>query len=361
MANFRGHLTTSASLGVAYGAGLSLGLGVDWPTAAVVAGATTIGGLLPDLDSDSGRFRREIFSLAAAVVPLFFIRRLARLGLTVEELWLALAGIYLGVRYVLPRILGALTVHRGMFHSVPALAIAGMLAFLSYHHPSVEMRGLFALGVMIGFLSHLVLDEIYSVDLSGLVPRLNKAAGTALKMFSPSPVANTVAYGLVILLAVVTFNQVQNADSAPLNSENMPRLRFFRSKQPHQPNATPTTTPSANPQPNLQASPPTHAHGEEQAEPVLAPSPAAPTPAVTMPTPAPASVTEPATPTPRPAPIMPLPAAPAPVSPASVVPAPVVPTPPPPAAPVTVPQRTLPPVWPGWFSDQPRHPNEMRR
>src|SRR5438874_5033340 len=73
MASFRGHLTFSATLGAAYGGLLAWQLGVDWGTAALAGGLTAVGGMMPDLDSDSGIPVREMFGLAAVVIPLMFL------------------------------------------------------------------------------------------------------------------------------------------------------------------------------------------------------------------------------------------------------------------------------------------------
>ncbi|MFO0999054.1 MAG: metal-dependent hydrolase [Planctomycetaceae bacterium] len=53
------------------------------------------------------------------------------------------------------------TVHRGMFHSIPALIIASEVTFLAYHSSDMKVRILMAIGTGLGFLSHLVLDEMY--------------------------------------------------------------------------------------------------------------------------------------------------------------------------------------------------------
>ena len=58
---------------------------------------------------------------------------------------------------------------------------------------------------MIGFLSHLLLDEIYSVDFSGLKPKLNKYAGSALKFASPSRKATGLTYLLLLALGFLAF------------------------------------------------------------------------------------------------------------------------------------------------------------
>ncbi len=58
------------------------------------------------------------------------------------------------------------------------------------------VTGLMAMagGVLIGFLSHLLLDEIYAVDFRGLRPKLNQFAGSALKFYSKSWLATLFTY-----------------------------------------------------------------------------------------------------------------------------------------------------------------------
>jgi hypothetical protein len=209
MASYRGHLATSTGLGLAYG-GLSCWLlNVDPALAGVAGLLTAIGGLLPDLDSDSGVPVREMFNLAATLVPLVLLRRMASLGLSAEELLLAFAGLYAAIRFGGRRMFRMLTVHRGMFHSVPAMLITGLLVYLGYQHPNPAVRGYLAVGTMLGFLSHLVLDELCAVDFRGLVPRKNQFAGTALKLRSPSWSATATTYALLFALGFIAYDQAQ--------------------------------------------------------------------------------------------------------------------------------------------------------
>src|ERR1700686_3892675 len=170
MANFQGHITTSGILGVAVGAAGMWYFHYDWGPACLAAGLTAIGGMLPDLDSDSGVPVRELFGLAGVLVPLLLVSRLQRLGLAPEQLLVVLAGNYLLVRYGAAELFRRITVHRGMFHSVPAMLIAGLAVFLMHRpdHPIVadelHKRCYYAVGTMIGFLSHLVLDELFAVN-----------------------------------------------------------------------------------------------------------------------------------------------------------------------------------------------------
>ena len=56
------------------------------------------------------------------------------------------------------------TVHRGMWHSIPACLACGLLAFLIVAGQDLAIRLFKAGAVSLGFLSHLVLDEIWSLQ-----------------------------------------------------------------------------------------------------------------------------------------------------------------------------------------------------
>jgi hypothetical protein len=201
MAAFKQHVTFSSVLGVGYAAGL-YNLGVGWVHSVLAGGLCGFAGMLPDLDSASGRPVREVFGIAALAVPLLLARRLQHAGLGPEEVVLAGAGLYLLIRFGLAWVFRHLTVHRGMFHSLPAALIAGEAVFLADDGAEPYGRLTLAGGVVLGFLSHLILDEIYSVDMSGMVPRLNQAAGSAVKLFSKSVLATLCTW---VLLGCLTY------------------------------------------------------------------------------------------------------------------------------------------------------------
>lgn len=215
MASYRGHLMFSSVLGTGYGAAGLLCWQLDWGPVFLGAGLTTLGGLLPDLDSDSGVPVRELFGLAAALTPLFLYSRLHAEGVNTEQTVAILAGVYLFVRYGLSGAFKRFTVHRGMFHSLPALLIAGLVVYLGYPNKDVPLRLYLAGGAMLGFLSHLVLDELYSVDFMGVGIRLNKYAGSALKLWSPSRPATLAAYAVLAWLAWLAWGDYQSAPGRP--------------------------------------------------------------------------------------------------------------------------------------------------
>jgi membrane-bound metal-dependent hydrolase YbcI (DUF457 family) len=194
MAGFRTHITVSGALGVVYGGVAVQPLGFSTEAGVLAAGLTTVGGMLPDLDSDSGVPVREMFNLAAAVVPLLLVPRLVHMDLSREAVLASLLFGYVFIRYVLASLFRQFTVHRGMFHSLPAMLVAGLCVYLAYHSPNRDIRLLLAGGVMLGFLSHLILDEVYSVDWRGVKPKLKSSAGSAVKLMSSSTIATATCY-----------------------------------------------------------------------------------------------------------------------------------------------------------------------
>jgi membrane-bound metal-dependent hydrolase YbcI (DUF457 family) len=197
MAGFRTHITVSTLCGITYGGAAVNPLGFSPESAALAAGVTAVGGMLPDLDSDSGVPVRELFGLAAAVLPLLLTPRLMQIGLSQEGILVTMGLLYIIIRYGVSELLKHITVHRGMYHSLPAMLIAGLVVYLEYHSNDLRIRLLLSGGVMVGFLSHLILDEIYSVDFNGIRVKLKSSAGSALKFFSPAWYANCICYGLL--------------------------------------------------------------------------------------------------------------------------------------------------------------------
>jgi hypothetical protein len=198
MAGFQTHITVSTAVGVGYGWWIHTQFGLPWTTATVAGGLCSVAGMLPDLDSDSGVPARETIGFTAAIVPLLLMPRLQQSGMTIEQMILIGAPIYLLIRFGIGSVLKHFTVHRGMFHSIPALAIAGMTTFLISDSGSVTVRALKGVAVALGFLSHLVLDEIYSVEVTMTGSRLKSSSGTALKFFGNNAAANAVCWGLML-------------------------------------------------------------------------------------------------------------------------------------------------------------------
>lgn len=204
MADFKTHMTVSTAAGVLYAiAGLQNG--VPQTTCLLAGGLCSVSGMLPDLDSESGRPLREATTLAAAVVPMLMVDRLQRMGLNHESMVLAAALVYITIRFVLTEIFRRYTVHRGMWHSLPAAAIVGMVAFLVMSTEDISLRLFKTMAVVLGFVSHLIIDEIWSVDFRKGQYQFKTSFGTALKLWGNSSWANYATYFKVALLALLVY------------------------------------------------------------------------------------------------------------------------------------------------------------
>ena len=212
MAGFRTHIGVSTACGVVAGLTSAFPLQHTPSTAFLVGTLTAVGGMLPDLDSDTSVPVRELTALGASVVPLLLFTRLKDAGMTHEGVLAALVLAYLVIRYGVIHLFKYATVHRGMFHSIPAMFIAGLVVYLAYDCTASQqsVRYVLAGGVMLGFLSHLILDEIWSVGFDGLLPRLKSSAGSALKLFSSSGWGTAVCYGLLGALAILAYKDYQH-------------------------------------------------------------------------------------------------------------------------------------------------------
>jgi len=203
MANFKTHITTSTALGIGYGAAAHFGFDLPLDKCMLAAGLCSVSGMLPDLDADHGKPVHEIMAFAAAVVPMLMIDRFVHLGLSPESMVLAGGLIYLGIRFGVGEIFRRFTRHRGMWHSLPAAAIVGLLAFLICSCEDPALRFFKTGAVVLGFVSHLLLDELYSFEWKRGRVHLKKSFGTAIKFYSSSRLANLSTYGKLILLLFV--------------------------------------------------------------------------------------------------------------------------------------------------------------
>lgn len=204
MPSFRTHITTSSCLGVVYGA-VGIAMNVPITSAVIGGGLCSLAGMLPDLDSDSGVPVREITNVAAAVTPILMLDRFAAMGLGHEQMIVAAGGVYLVMRFGVARVFKNYTVHRGMWHSVPAACIAAILGFMICSCHSLPLQWYKAGAVFLGFMSHLVLDELNSFETKNGRLRIKRSFGTALKLWGRKPWANVSTYSKLVLVLLLAF------------------------------------------------------------------------------------------------------------------------------------------------------------
>ncbi len=203
MADFKTHITTSTVLGVGYAVAANQVFDVPVMHCLVAGALCSVAGMLPDLDSNSGIPQREMLSFVSVIVPMLMLDRCECLGMTPEHMVFISGVIYVFIRFGIGAIFKRFTRHRGMWHSIPAALIAGMVTFLVCLSPELGIRLFKAWAVVIGFVSHLILDEVYAVDWQGKTIRVKKSFGTALKLFGSSKLVNIATYGKLVFLIVL--------------------------------------------------------------------------------------------------------------------------------------------------------------
>ena len=223
MANYREHITVSALVGLGYGGGAIVLGGFSFVQGALAGWLAALGGLLPDLDLPTSRPVRELFGLVAAIGPLIVapgLLRLLKIPVDAETILLALVVLYLAVRFGAPEAIRLLAKHRGMFHSIPALVIAAETVYLTYPNASARVRLLMAGGIGCGFLSHLLLDELYSLHWKDGRLVAKTSSGTAIKVVGPRFVPNVLTYALVMALSysvLAEWGFIDASDPAPVD------------------------------------------------------------------------------------------------------------------------------------------------
>jgi len=182
MADFKTHTTVAAALSAPLAATAAMTGFASMREAVIYALAGTLGGLLPDIDADDSIAIRLVFrlfgALTAGLVVLYWMTTLPHWQV------LVLAGLgFMLVLYPMRWLFEQYTVHRGLLHSLLANALFTAISVLmAYHLFRLGARASWGVGgfVFFGATVHLLLDEIYSVDLTGM--RVKRSFGTALKL-----------------------------------------------------------------------------------------------------------------------------------------------------------------------------------
>jgi LexA-binding, inner membrane-associated putative hydrolase len=112
--------------------------------------------------------------------------------------WIA---VFLIIRYIPYKIFIRFTRHRGIFHSLLAALFFGLFSTaIAYHLFSLNALTAWLTGcfVAIGYVIHLTLDEMYSVDVTGA--KIKKSFGTALKFASYTNLKTSIGLGIATVL-----------------------------------------------------------------------------------------------------------------------------------------------------------------
>lgn len=183
MANFTTHIATGIVTGGMLST-LAMAASAVTPTEVMTLTLTCgLGAVLPDIDLQKSRASQAMFS-GLGVFFAFAMLFNWSMALSIAEMWILWVGTYFVVRYLGHNLFHRISVHRGVFHSLIAAVFFALVTAIAYQRlfaVADTLAWLAAAFMFVGFVSHLVLDEIYSVDVFN--ERIKASFGTAFKLF----------------------------------------------------------------------------------------------------------------------------------------------------------------------------------
>jgi hypothetical protein len=201
MANFPTHIAVGTVVSGAL-ATVTLAADVVAPENLVaVTLAGVLGSVLPDIDLKDSRPSRAMFAGLGVFFAFAVLFSLQQKYSVVEMIILWLGTLVL-VRYVAHAFFHRLSAHRGIWHSILAsifCACATAAIYTTVLGRNDGVAWLAAGFLTIGYLTHLILDEIYSVDV--MDTRLKASFGTALKLIDPRHPGATAAMAVATVIA----------------------------------------------------------------------------------------------------------------------------------------------------------------
>ena len=201
MANFPTHIAVGTVVSGAL-ATVTLAANVVTPENLVaVTLAGVLGSVLPDIDLKESRPSRAMFA-GLAVFFSFAVLFSLENKYSIAEMLVLWLGTLVLVRYLGRSLFFHFSYHRGIWHSLLAAAFCGCLTAVVYSKLLGRKEGVawLAAGFMvIGYLTHLVLDEIYSVDV--MDAHIKASFGTALKLFDHKHLGESSLMAVAAVLA----------------------------------------------------------------------------------------------------------------------------------------------------------------
>ncbi len=201
MANFPTHIGVGT---VVCGALATATLATDLVTPKDVVAITlagVLGSVLPDIDLKDSRPSRAMFA-GLAIFFSFAVLFSVESRYSIAEMLILWLGTLFGVRFVAGNVFHRFSYHRGIWHSLLAAAFSSFLTAAVFYWMlgrDESVSWFAALFMLVGFLTHLTLDELYSVDV--MDTRIKASFGTALKFIDGKHPGHTSAMAAAAVIA----------------------------------------------------------------------------------------------------------------------------------------------------------------
>jgi hypothetical protein len=236
MANFPTHIAVGT---VVSGALATVTVAADLVAPENIVAVTlagVLGSVLPDIDLEDSRPAKAMFSGLAIFFSFAVLFGLEQKNYSIAEMLILWVGTLLLVRFGAKELFFRFSYHRGVWHSVLALVFCAVVTAIVFSRLLGRPDGIAWLAAAfmgVGYLTHLVLDEIYAVDI--MDTRVKASFGTALKLFDYRHLGHSAAMAAATaLLFLATPPAREFLDSmgsralwTGLNQRLLPRDRWF--------------------------------------------------------------------------------------------------------------------------------------
>ncbi|PIF04935.1 MAG: hypothetical protein CSA86_00065 [Arcobacter sp.] len=205
MASFAQHVNTAVIIsGVTIAPLYSSGLiNINQSLALLCFGI--IGGVLPDIDLENSKPIQITSSILSLFIPLLAILTLLESLSILKMLFIWFLSAIL-LHFFIFKIVLHFTVHRGIIHSIPMAIVMGYTTHIVLEH-LLHYEYLFSLlcGIFLffGFIIHLILDEMISLNAFGM--SFKKSLGTALKLYDKKNLAGTFLLYITIFIEYMLY------------------------------------------------------------------------------------------------------------------------------------------------------------
>ena len=165
--------------------------------------AGVLGSVLPDIDLKDSRPSRAMFA-GLAIFFSFAVLFSVESRYSIAEMLILWLGTLVLVRFVAGNLFYRFSYHRGIWHSLLAAAFTSFLTAAIFYWMlgrDEAVSWFAALFMLVGFLTHLTLDEIYSVDV--MDTRIKASFGTALKLIDGKHLGHTSVMAAAAVIAFV--------------------------------------------------------------------------------------------------------------------------------------------------------------
>jgi membrane-bound metal-dependent hydrolase YbcI (DUF457 family) len=200
MANFPTHIAVGT---VVSGALATVTVAADMVAPENIVAVTlagVLGSVLPDIDLKDSRPARAMFAGLGVFFSFAVLFSLER-KYSIAEMLILWLGTLVFVRYVGKEVFARFSYHRGIWHSILAMIFCAFLTAWVFRYllgRDEQVSWLAAGFLALGFLTHLILDEIYSVDV--MDTRIKASFGTALKLFDHRHIGHSTAMAVATVL-----------------------------------------------------------------------------------------------------------------------------------------------------------------